>query len=199
MTRGLLAVAVASGLLAGCAKPTDMFSAGQSTPATFTYVAESYDLFPARRYEGEVRRLQDLQQYLASNNLCGEGYEVDSREEAAQAGNMITRSFHGTIFRVTYRGHCKYAGMPAAPEPPAPDTALPATPGYVIPESVAPAPDPMYSPASPGATLDPTPSDLAPYDPLRSDPAPYDPLRPDPAPSGYTLPGDTRNGYAPTG
>ena len=117
MIRGLLAVAVAGGLLAGCATPRDTFSAGPSSPAGFVFVAESYDLFPTRRYEGEIRRLQDLQQYLASNNLCTAGYEIDTREETISHGSILTRYFEGSIFRVTYSGHCRSEGMepPAAP------------------------------------------------------------------------------------
>ena len=128
MNRGLLAVALACGLLAGCASPRDTFSTGPSNPATFRYVAESYDLFPTRRYEGEVRRLQELQQYLASNNLCGGGYGIDRRDEAGDQGSFLSQFFQGKIFQVTYQGHCRtaFAPMPSpaaslAPvEPPAP-------------------------------------------------------------------------------
>ena len=155
MNRGLLAVAVGCGLLAGCASPRDTFSAGPSNPATFRYVAESYDLFPTRRYEGEVRRLQDLQQYLASNNLCGEGYDIDRRDEAVDEGSFLSRYFQGKIFQVTYQGHCRAASLsvpaPAAAAPietPAP-TAL-EVPPLSMPgplEPPAPAPSALETPA----------------------------------------------------
>lgn len=113
MTRALLAVALACGLLAGCATPRDMFAPAPETPGGgFTYVAESYDLFPTRRAEGEARRLQDLEAWLASSNLCAAGYAIDEREETMEAGGW----FSGPIFRVAYRGHCQ---PPPAAEAPA--------------------------------------------------------------------------------
>ena len=145
MNRGLLAVAVGCGLLAGCASPHDTFSAGPSNPSTFLYVAQSYDLFPTRRYEGEVRRLQELQQYLASNNLCGEGYDIDRRDEAADQGSFLSQYFQGKIFQVTYQGHCRTAFSPT----PAPAASLSPveTPARIVLEAPAPVtPTPLEAP-----------------------------------------------------
>ena len=109
MTRGLLAVALACGLLAGCAMPEDKFFAVPETPGGFVFVAESYDLYPTRRYEGEARRLQDLEQFLASNNLCPYGYLIDRRQEAAEERGLLEDAIAGGIFRVTYQGRCAEA------------------------------------------------------------------------------------------
>ena len=165
MTRGLLAVALAGGLLAGCATPQDTFSAGPPQPAGFEYVAESYDLFPTRRYEGEVRRLQDLQQYLASANLCPLAYTIDSREESVGRGAFLTEAFQGAIYRVTYRGHCSATTpqsppsasdtMPAAPE--GSPTALETTPSapQMVPAAFEAAP---AAPEMPPAAFETVPS-----------------------------------------
>ena len=114
MFRGLIAAALICGSLVGCASPGDSFSAASSDPIAFSFVAESYDLYPTRRFEGEARRLQDLQQYLASRGLCADGYMIDSREEAVDGGSLFTKYFQGDIFSVTYTGHCSRPGeMPA--------------------------------------------------------------------------------------
>lgn len=124
MTRGLPAVALACGLLAGCATPEDQFFAAPEIPGGFVFVAESYDLYPTRRYEGEVRRLQDLEQFLASNNLCPHGYVIDQRQEATQRLGPLEDAIVGAIFRVTYQGRCAAAPSadaelrPAASPPP---------------------------------------------------------------------------------
>ncbi len=109
MNRGLLALALAlaCGMLAACTQPRDLFAVAPDQPDSFTFVAESYDLFPTRQAEGEARRIQDLEAYLASNRLCPDGYEIENRTDSVQEAPWPFSYFSGTIYRVTYRGRCR--------------------------------------------------------------------------------------------
>lgn len=111
----LLPLALGCAILAGCTTPHTSLRVENGEGGTgFLYVAESYDLYPTRRPEGEAWRLQDLRGRLTTAGACTEGYRVDDRAESLTSG----RFFNGDIYRVTYRGHCGRHDAPAAPAEP---------------------------------------------------------------------------------
>lgn len=129
-------------LLAACTAPASRFEWDRSgASSSFIFVAEDYDLFPARHPEGEAWREQELKARLAAANVCADTYTIDQRQESTTPG----RFFNGDIFRVTYRGHCGTAGEsvpgdaplqermepirnPADPPPPSGDLQIESTP-----------------------------------------------------------------------
>lgn len=129
-------------LLAACTAPASRFEWDRSgASSSFIFVAEDYDLFPARHPEGEAWREQELKARLAAANVCADTYTIDQRQESTTPG----RFFNGDIFRVTYRGHCGTAEEsvpgdaplqermepirnPADPPPPSGDLQIESTP-----------------------------------------------------------------------
>lgn len=96
-----LAVTLALGVgLGACAAPENKLVAAPDG-ATLTFVAEDYDLFPMRDFNGEAWRLQRLQQQIKGQGLCPAGYTLTSRETAEEP-----RTYKGNLYRVTYGLRC---------------------------------------------------------------------------------------------
>ena len=143
MNLRLIPLALACAVTAGCTTPETRLSVdGGESGTGFVFVSESYDLYPARRAEGEAWRQQDLRTRLTSAGVCSEGYEVEERQEGRTEG----RFFNGDIYRVIYRGRC------AAQSPMrAPATSAPTSPEPILSE---PLPDlgPRAPTPAPAAT-----------------------------------------------
>ncbi|MFN4087915.1 MAG: hypothetical protein ACK4QW_02575 [Alphaproteobacteria bacterium] len=147
MQRRLTLLVFACAVAVGCTRPESRLQVERAdTGAGFLFVSQGYDIFPARRPEGEAWREQDLRARLVSAGVCGDGYEIVERSESVTQG----RVFDGRILTVTYRGHC--GGMPAA----AP--AEPTAPLILPPVETLP----LAPQAGPG---DSTPAPLVPLDP----------------------------------
>jgi len=66
----------------------------------FKYVAMSTVFYPTNSQSAEQTRLNVLQEWIAENNYCSNGYKIVSR-------SMVSRGDGPDAMNITYVGQCK--------------------------------------------------------------------------------------------
>lgn len=95
--------ACAAVALSGCATEYERVYGTIFTPRAdgFSYLAYADATFPLDG-AGEEKRLQWLDKYVKSSNLCPRGYTIAARIVTTKVDGPL-----GKLYNVTYDGHCK--------------------------------------------------------------------------------------------